>query len=380
MIVINMNSMNKIKKMDILGDSARYDLCNYGNYNPDNFLSRKLPGIYNATTTNGECVPLFKVLMTNKCSNDCRYCVNHSENQFNRVEFSPEELTSIFLDYYNNRLVEGLFLSSGIPGEIDVSMEKMVEVARKLRMEHEYNGYIHLKILPGASYDLIKRAMSLADRVSVNIEAATSQGFEELSTTKTFNTDILRRMKWIRRLIKRNESLAPSGQTTQFIVGASDESDADILKRVDWLYKKLDIKRSYFSPFNSMEGTPLENRVEPHPKRTSRLYQADYLVKSYGFDLKELVFEDNGNMQLEIDPKYSAALSNIDIFPVEVNSASYRELLRVPGIGKISARRIIEFRKQNILFKDMEDLKNIGVSTKRAETFVKLNNSYQSTL
>jgi len=375
-----MNSMNKIKKMDILGDSARYDLCNYGNYNPDNFLSRKLPGIYNATNGNGECVPLFKVLMTNKCSNDCRYCVNHSANQFNRVEFSPEELTSIFLDYYNNRLVEGLFLSSGIPGEIDVSMEKMVEVARKLRMEHEYNGYIHLKILPGASYDLIKRAMSLADRVSVNIEAATSQGFEELSTTKTFNTDILRRMKWIRRLIKRNESLAPSGQTTQFIVGASDESDADILKRVDWLYKKLDIKRSYFSPFNSMEGTPLENRVEPHPKRTSRLYQADYLVKSYGFDLKELVFEDNGNMQLEIDPKYSAALFNIDIFPVEVNSASYRELLRVPGIGKISARRIIEFRKQNILFKDMEDLKNIGVSTKRAETFVKLNNSYQSTL
>ena len=372
--------MNKIKKMDILGESARYDLCNYGNFNPDNFLSGKLPGIYNATASNGECIPLFKVLMTNKCSNDCRYCINHNANQFNRVEFSPEELTSIFLDYYNNRLVEGLFLSSGVPGEIDVSMERMVEVARKLRMDHEYKGYIHLKILPGASYDLIKRAMNLADRVSVNIEAATSQGFEELSTTKTFNTDILRRMKWIRKLIKRNDNFAPSGQTTQFIIGASDETDADILKRVDWLYKKMDIKRSYFSSFNSIEGTPLENRTEPHPKRTSRLYQADYLVKYYGFDLKELVFEDNGNMQLEIDPKYSAALSNIDMFPVEVNSASYRELLRVPGIGKISARRILEFRKRNLLFKNMEDLKNIGVSTKRAETFVKLNNSYQSTL
>ena len=375
-----MKSMNKIKKMDILGESARYDLCNYGNFNPDNFLSGKLPGIYNATASNGECIPLFKVLMTNKCSNDCRYCINHNANQFNRVEFSPEELTSIFLDYYNNRLVEGLFLSSGVPGEIDVSMERMVEVARKLRMDHEYKGYIHLKILPGASYDLIKRAMNLADRVSVNIEAATSQGFEELSTTKTFNTDILRRMKWIRKLIKRNDNFAPSGQTTQFIIGASDETDADILKRVDWLYKKMDIKRSYFSSFNSIEGTPLENRTEPHPKRTSRLYQADYLVKYYGFDLKELVFEDNGNMQLEIDPKYSAALSNIDMFPVEVNSASYRELLRVPGIGKISARRILEFRKRNLLFKNMEDLKNIGVSTKRAETFVKLNNSYQSTL
>jgi len=366
--------------MEILGDSARYDLCNYSNYNPDNFFSGKLPGVYNAKSQNGDCVPLFKVLMTNKCSNDCRYCVNHSAHQFNRVEFTPEELTSIFLDYYNNRLVEGLFLSSGVPGDVDISMENMVEVARKLRMEHEYQGYIHLKILPGASYDSIKRAMSVSNRVSVNIEAATPDGFEELSTTKTFNSDILRRMKWIKRLIKKDENLAPSGQTTQFIVGASDESDFDILKRVDWLYKKMDIKRSYFSPFNSMKDTPLENRDEPHPKRTSRLYQADHLVKSYGFDLEELVFEDDCNMKLEMDPKYFAALSNIEKFPVEINSASYNELLRVPGIGKISARRIIESRKRNICFKNIEDLKTIGVSVKRAETFIKLNSYYQSTL
>jgi len=372
--------MNRVKKMEILGDSARYDLCNYGNYNADNFLSGKIPGIYNATSSNGDCVSLFKVLMTNKCSNDCRYCVNHNKHQFNRIEFTPEELTSIFLDYYNNRLVEGLFLSSGVPGDVDISMENMVEVARKLRLEHEYQGYIHLKILPGASYDLIKRAMSLADRVSVNIEAATPGAFEELSTTKTFNSDILRRMKWIKRLMKRDENLAPSGQTTQFIVGATDESDSDILQRVDWLYKKMDIKRSYFSPFNSMKDTPFENRDEPHPKRTSRLYQADYLIKSYGFNIRELVFEENGNMNLEIDPKYSAALSNIDKFPVEINSASYKELLRVPGIGKISARRIIESRKRDRSFKNLEDLKKIGVITNRAEIFVKLNKSYQSTL
>ena len=372
--------MNKVKKMEILGDSARYDLCNYGNYNTDNFLSGKLPGIYNATSTNGNCIPLFKVLMTNKCSNDCRYCVNHNAHEFNRVEFAPEELTSIFLDYYNHRLVEGLFLSSGIPGDVDTSMENMVEVARKLRFEHEYIGYIHLKILPGSSYDLIKRAMSLADRVSINIEAATSEGFEGLSTTKTFNYDIVRRMKWIKRLMKKNKNLAPSGQTTQFIVGASDESDSDILQRVDWLYEKMGIKRSYFSPFTSMKNTPLENRIEPDPKRTSRLYQADYLVKSYGYDIKELVFEEDGNLTLEIDPKYSAALSNRDIFPVEINSASYKELLRVPGIGKISARRIIESRKQDICFKNLEELKNIGVITSRAETFVKLNSSYQTTL
>lgn len=372
--------MNIVKKMEILGESARYDRCNYGNFNTDNFFSDKLPGVYDATTPNRNCFRLFKVLMTNKCSNDCTYCANHCRNNFNRVEFTPEELTSIFLDYYNNRIVDGLFLSSGVPGEIDNSMEDMVEVARKLRKEHEYQGYIHLKILPGSSYDLIKRGLSLADRVSINIEAATPEGFEELSTTKTYNNDIIRRMKWIKRLMKKDENLAPSGHTTQFIVGASGESDSEILNRVDWLYEKMDIKRSYFSAFNPMKGTPLEDHDEPHPKRTSRLYQADFLVKSYGFDLEELVFDDNGNMELEQDPKYYAALSNLEMFPVEVNQASYKELLRVPGIGKISARRIIELRKKGFQFKKLEDLKRIGVVINRAEIFVKLNSSYQSTL
>jgi len=372
--------MNRIKRMEILGESARYDRCNYGNFNPDNFFSENLPGIYNATNPNGVCMPLFKVLMTNKCSNDCSYCVNNCSNKFDRVELTSNELTSIFLDYYNNRLVEGLFLSSGVPGDVDVSMENMVDVARQLRKEHGYQGYIHLKILPGASYDLIKRAMSLANRVSINIEAATSEGFNELSSTKNFNTDILRRMKWIRRLIKKDENLAPSGQTTQFIVGASNETDEDILKRVNWLNKKINMKRSYFSAFNSMEGTPLENHDEPNPKRTGRLYQADHLVTSYGFDLDELIFDEEGNMEVDLDPKYSAALSKIDQFPIELNEASYKELLRVPGIGKISARRIIEFRKKGKKFKELEDLKSIGVNIKKAEIFVKLDKSYQTTL
>jgi predicted DNA-binding helix-hairpin-helix protein len=366
--------------MEILGESARYDRCNYGNFNPDNFFNEKLPGIYNAKSPNGICMPLFKVLMTNKCSNDCTYCMNNCSNKFERVELTSTELTSIFLDYYNNRLVEGLFLSSGVPGDVEVSMENMVDVARQLRKEHGYQGYIHLKILPGASYDLIKRAMSLANRVSINIESATSEGFDQLSSTKNFNTDILRRMKWITRLIKKDENLAPSGQTTQFIVGASDESDEDILKRVDWLNKKIDIKRSYFSAFNSMKGTPLENRAEPNPKRTGRLYQADHLINSYGFHLDELIFEENGNMKVELDPKYSAALSNIDQFPIELNEASYKELLRVPGIGKISARRIIGFRRKGRNFKKLEELKEIGVNIKRAEIFIKIESSYQTTL
>lgn len=194
--------------------------------------------------------------------------------------------------------------------------------------------------------------MTLADRVSINMEAATPDSFEELSSTKNYQTDIIRRMKWIKRLNDRNRDLAPSGQTTQFIVGATSETDEEILKRVEWLYKKIGIKRSYFSQFHALKDTPMEKHEEPHPKRTSRLYQADHLVNSYGFKLEELVFEDGGNMQVDNDPKYCAALSNMDKFPVEVNEASYRELLRVPGVGKLSARRIVELRKRGCVSAD----------------------------
>lgn len=371
---------NLSKKLEILGESARYDRCNYISTNVENFLNNKLPGIYHASTRDGCSVPLFKVLMTNKCSNDCRYCINCKKSGLDGVEFSPEDITSIFLDYYQNRLVEGLFLTSGIPQDPEYSMENMAEVAHKLRMEHGYHGYIHLKILPGSPYDLIKRAASLADRVSINLEAATPEGLEHLSTTKNFQVDILRRMKWIKRLLKGNKSFAPSGQTTQFLVGAGEETDQEILQRANWLYEKMDLKRCYFSPFESVKDTPLESHEEPHPKRSPRLYQADYLLNSYGFHLDELVFDDEGNLNLEKDPKYTSAMANHEQFPVEVNEASFKDLLRVPGIGKISARRIIHSRKTGKCFVKLEELKNIGVVIKRAEPFIKLNKNYQSTL
>lgn len=372
--------VNLSKKLEILGESAKFDRCNHINANVENFLVNQLPGIYNASTRDGCTVPLFKVLMTNKCSNDCAYCVNHNKHSFNRVEFSPEDVTSIFLEYYQNRLVEGLFLSSGIPRDPEYSMENMVEVAHKLRMEHGYQGYIHLKVLPGSPYDLIKRAVSLADRVSVNLEAATPEGMENLSTTKNYDTDILRRINWIKRLLKSHKEFAPSGQTTQFLVGAGEDTDQQILERANWLYQKMDLKRSYFSPFEAVKGTPFESQEEPHPKRSPRLYQADHLLNSYGFELKELIFDVEGNLNLETDPKYMAALAHEDDFPVEINDASYQALLRVPGIGKISARRIIQSRKKGINFLKLEELKKIGVVIKRAEPFIKLNKNYQSTL
>jgi len=371
--------MNSLKKLKILGESAKYDLCNYVDPGIETYISGKIPGIYNSTSPNGQCIPIFKVLMTNKCSNDCKYCMNSRSSKLERYEFTPEELSTLFLDYFNRKYVEGLFLSSGASKDIESSMEKEIEVARILR-DYGYDGYIHLKILPGTSFDLIKRAMSLANRVSVNIESATPDGFEELTSTKNFEIDILRRMKWIHRLSKKDSHMAPSGQTTQFIVGATDESDEDVLRRSKWLSDKFEIKRSYFSAFNPLKGTPLENHDIPHPKRTSRLYQADFLLNSYDFSLEELVFDKDGNIETEIDPKYSFAMNNRELFPIEINEASFEELIRVPGIGKISAKKIITLRKHGIGIKKLEDLKNLGVAVKRAEPFIKLNKSYQSVL
>lgn len=368
-----------LEKLRALGESAKYDLCNYVSGNIETYADGKIPGVYNSTTPNGHCIPIFKVLMTNKCSNDCKYCINNSKSKLEYYKYEPEELSRLFLEYYDKRYAEGLFLSSGIEGEIDSSMEKEIEVARILR-DYGYDGYIHLKILPGTSFDLIKRAMRLANRVSVNIESATPDGLEEIATTKDFKIDILRRIKWINDLSKKDDTLAPSGQTTQFIVGATDETDEEFLKRTKWLHDKFEIRRSYFSAFNPLKDTPLENRAEPHPLRTARLYQTDFLLNSYKFSLDEIVFDENGYIETEIDPKYSFAMNNMDLFPVDINESSFDELIRVPGIGKISAKRILTLKKHGKKISKLEELKNLGVAVKRAEPFIKLNKSYQSTL
>ncbi|MCK9151170.1 putative DNA modification/repair radical SAM protein [Methanobacterium alcaliphilum] len=368
--------MNTMRKMQILSDTAQYDLCDYVNHQKQS--RPNLPGIYYSTGSNGCQIPLFKVLMSNKCCNDCKYCVNHKDRNFTRMELTPEELSRFFLNYYQNNYVNGLFLSSGISGDIDSTMEKVVEVARLLRLDYGYNDYIHLKIIPGASKDIIKRAMGLANRVSVNIETATPEGLSELTTTKDYQKDILRRLKWINRIHSKNPKYAPSGQTTQMIIGATDETDEDILNRVKWLYKNLNVKRTYFSSFQPLQETPLENLDEPHPQRSGRLYQADALINSYNFKIDELVFDDSGLLNMDQDPKYTAAL-NMDIFPLEINQASYKDLLRVPGIGAVSAKRIIAIRKKRP-FQKLADLKKVGVVVSRAEPFIKLKGTYQMAL
>lgn len=368
--------MSILGKMKVLTDSAQYDLCDYVNHHKSSQIN--LPGIYNATGADGCQIPLFKTLMTNKCKNDCKYCINQSKRNFTRLELAPDELARAFLNYYNNGYVNGLFLSSGISDDEDKTMEKTIETIRLLRKDYGYDDYIHLKIVPGASKDSIKRAMALANRVSINIEAATASGLAELSSTKDYNKDILKRLHWIDSLQNSSTTYPNSTHTTQLIVGANNETDKEILGRMEKIYKKTDLKRSYFSAFSPVEGTEFENKKECSTDRTAKLYHTDSLLNSYKYKLKELVFEKDDKLSLETDPKILAA-NNMDIFPIEINLAPFVELIRVPGIGVKSAKKIIAIRKKH-KFQNKEELRKLGVVVERAEPYIKISGEFQTAL
>ena len=367
--------MSTLEKMKILTDSAQYDLCDYVSHNKSSQVN--LPGIYEAIGHNGCKIPLFKTLLTNKCKNDCKYCINQSKRNFTRLELSPEELAKAFLGYYNRGLVNGLFLSSGISGDVDETMEKQVETVSILRKKYGYDDYIHLKVIPGASKDSIKRAMALANRVSINIEAATPSGLAELSSTKDYNKDILKRLSWINSLQNKSTTYPNSTHTTQLIVGANGESDKEILERMEKIYKKSDLKRTYFSAFTPIEETEFSKKEACSTDRTTKLYNADSLLNDYHYNVKELIFDENDKLSLTQDPKILAA-KNMDIFPVEINRAPLVELIRVPGIGVKSAREIISIRKK-MPFTSEQQLKKLGVVVERAKPYIKIDGEYQTT-
>ena len=367
--------MSTLEKMKILTDSAQYDLCDYVNHNKSSQVN--LPGIYEAIGHNGCKIPLFKTLLTNKCKNDCKYCINQSKRSFTRLELEPEALAKAFLGYYNRGLVNGLFLSSGISGDVDSTMEKQVETVSLLRKKYGYDDYIHLKVVPGASKDSIKRAMALANRVSINIEAATPSGLAELSSTKDYNKDILKRLSWINRFQNKSTTYPNSTHTTQLIVGANNETDKEILTRMEKIYKNSDLKRTYFSAFTPIEGTEFSDKESCSTERTAKLYNADSLINDYHYNVKELVFDNDDKLSLDQDPKILAA-KNMNIFPVEINSAPFIELIRVPGIGIKSAKKIISIRKK-IPFSNKEQLRKLGVVVDRAEPYIKISGEYQTT-
>lgn len=366
--------MDGLAKLEKLGADARHDLacggCKIGE-------RTRAPGnrwIYPSALPDGRTVNLMRVLQTNACLKDCFYCAHRAGRKTKRESFQPEELAKTFMDIDRTGVTQGIFLSSGVVKNADYTQERLLATVETLRQKYGYQGYIHLKLMPGASKEAVERSMRLADRVSINLEAPTAEHLTRLSGTKDFNNELLRPMQYVAELMKGDEKkeLAPMGHTTQFVVGAVGESDQDILQRVTGLYKDYNLARAYFSAFQPVPDTPLDGR-EPTPLlREHRLYQTDYLFRKYGFTLPELTLDENQNLPLEADPKMLWALRHPEEFPKEVNVASKEELLRIPGIGPRSVTRIIRARKVHKI-QSVADLDALGAVAKRAAPFILLN-------
>ena len=380
--------MSSLQKLEVLGASAKYDTC--ASTASNRTLRRSAgyigapvaSGICHSFLPDGRCVTLLKVLYTNKCIHDCHYCFNATSCATRqRTSFEPEELTHLFMNLYLRNYVEGLFLSSGVCQNAERTMEGLIEVVKGLRMKENFEGYIHMKILPDAPYYLIKEGVQYADRVSVNCEAPNKSRFQELSSTKEYKNDILTRMAWIKGFKKKHGNI-PAGHTTQFVVGGAGESDRELLKMSVWLYDNMLLNRSYYSAFHPIQNTPLENASPTPIIREHRLYQTDWLYRKYDFKFceLELAFDDNGNIPLAADPKLLIANADPQRFPVEINEASYEDLVHVPGIGPLSAQRVINLRKNKIAIEEFEQLKNMGVVLKRARPYITVSHKRQTQL
>jgi putative DNA modification/repair radical SAM protein len=372
--------MDTEKKLEILGSAAKYDIC-ASTAAPQrrpksmNYIGSNAPaGICHSYTPDGRCVSLLKVLMTNSCQNNCQYCVNRRDNDFPRASFEPEELAKLFLELYRRNYLEGIFLSSGVLKSPNFTMERMVQTAEILRYKYHYNGYIHLKALPHVSENLIERGAQLADRMSVNLESPNPDRLKSIAAEKNFMLDLIEPINVIQKQIQKG--LLKAGQTTQFVVGAAGETDLELLKTTNWLYKKKSLKRAYFSAFIPVLATPLGQQNRVPLLREHRLYQADWLMRFYQFELNDLVLQKDSNLSLDLDPKMVAALNNQERFPLEINQASFKQLLSIPGIGPLSARRIWQARKEH-RFSNINELKNLGVVTKRVKPFILISGKKQ---
>jgi len=363
------------EKVEILSTDAQYDLACACGSSKDEHRRRGSKGkwIYPITLPNGGKSTLFKTLISNVCRNDCKYCPLREQNDVRRCSLRPEEMARVFLDYYNRREVFGLFLSSGVCGSADAAMDRLNATARILREREGYRGYIHLKIIPGASDAAIEDAVSLASAVSVNIETPGEKHLAKLSHKKNYISDIIEPMKLISRLVGRGSRYERVKQTTQFIVGAAGESDAEIIKYMWGLYERLKMHRVYFSSYQKelgggCAGGGLEGPADAF-MREHRLYQVDFLFRKYGFEESDIVFEENGGLSLACDPKEAWALRHSEAFPLNVNERLYFELLRVPGLGPVTVKRILERRKKRRI-RCIEDVGKVGVRLEKASKYL----------
>lgn len=373
------------EKLNILADAAKYDVScassggTRRNHNKG-LGNSHASGICHSYTEDGRCVSLLKILLTNHCIYDCAFCVSRKSNDIRRAAFTVQEVVDLTINFYRRNYIEGLFLSSGIFKNADYTMERLLGIVKKLRTEERFNGYIHLKTIPGASEQLIKEAGLYADRMSINLEMPTEQGLKLVAPEKSHgpvkhslqlvNQSIIQ-FKEERKVIRHVPRFVPAGQSTQMVVGATPETDMDIMHTASLFYKSYKLKRVYYSgyiPVSNDNRLPLIGS-QPPLLRENRLYQTDWLMRFYGFDVSEILNPLHPHLDVEIDPKLSWALRNIHLFPIDINTADYWIILRVPGIGVRSSQKIVQARRFGKL--RFEQLKKIGVSLNRARHFIR---------
>ncbi len=379
------------EKLSILADAAKYDVsCSSSGSNrknTDKGLGTTGNGICHAYTEDGRCVSLLKILFTNVCIFDCAYCVSRKSNDVKRAGFTVQEVVDLTINFYRRNYIEGLFISSGIFKNADYTMERLVLIAKKLRTEHQFHGYIHIKTIPGASEEIIKEAGLWADRLSINVEMPTEKSLALLAPDKK-RIDMIKPMmvlknailqnKEEKRLFKKAPVFAPAGQSTQMVIGATPETDWEILYLANGFYKKMNMRRVYYSGYVPISN---DNRLPaigtPVPMiRENRLYQADWLLRFYGFQVNEIVNAQNPLLDMDVDPKLGWALRNMDVFPINVNTADYEMLLRVPGIGVQNAKKIVAARRfSQVTF---AHLKKLGIALNRARYFLQAGNDYET--
>lgn len=373
-----------IEKLNILADAAKYDVSCSSSGSDRKNTNKGLgnghhSGICHTYTEDGRCVSLLKILLTNHCIFDCAYCVSRHSNDIERAAFTVDEVVELTMNFYRRNYIEGLFLSSGIFKNADFTMERLLRVVKKLRLEENYNGYIHLKTIPGASDELITEAGLYADRMSINLEMPTETGLKLLAPEKSHD-DVVKPLGFVKnqiiqfkeekKLIKSVPKFVPAGQSTQMVIGATPETDKDIMYTAAKFYKNFSLKRVYYSgyiPISNDSRMPVLG-TQPPLLRENRLYQTDWLMRFYGFDVRELLNEENPHLDTDIDPKLSWALRNLHHFPIDINTADYQMILRVPGIGVGSAQKIVQARKFGKLY--IHQLRKIGIAYNRAKHFI----------